>query len=376
MDCLLSLAAAFLGSSAAAPSVSPLPPPARPLAPVASPLAGDVPPLASAADFWSDWAAAHKYKLVPTVDGRMVLLIPAERSRLERSLELVTKSLARVDAILPPPPGRAPPAPPAPDKPLPWGSSDRVLDTDTMVLGLFRKPADFGDALDRIGAAFPYMQAWARSAKEQPGCILERPLFGACVDNVPGMQEWNPDNELVHRAAQLAVIRRFGRQPVWVGLGCGWNVEFDVLKSIYCFPWRDSFVWATEHGGWENDLRRMFKKRESEPLAIAELAAIRRGGFKVEDAARAWGTMRFLVQHYGTELPGALEQFQMRRDALARVPSADGKSWTMAADFELAAEEQGRILADTIAPDVFAQASDWFRQGANWKKPAKAQPPR
>jgi hypothetical protein len=183
------------------------------------------------------------------------------------------------------------------------------------------------------------------------------------------MEEWNPDNELVHRTGQLAMIRRFGRQPVWVGLGVGWNVEFDVLKSIYCFPWRNSFVWATEHGGWENDLRRTFKKRESLPLAIDELASIKRGGFEVKDAALAWGTIRFLVQHYDAQLPSLLMEMQAKRDVLGRVPTGDGKNWAMAADFELPADEQGKALEKLVTPDALKQAADWFRQGPNWKKP-------
>ena len=351
-------------------------------APATATSSGEKPPVpaiasrgATAADFWTGWAATRKYHLVPTKCGRMLLLVPSERLKQERSLDLVHKALARVDEILPP--IAAADGKPAPSNgaattggaPVAWGAADRALETDTMVLILCRKPADFGSALGAIGDAFPYMKAWSETAKQQPGCILERPLFGACVDNVPGMEEWNPDNELVHRAAELAMIRRFGHQPLWIGLGVGWNVEFDVLKSIYCFPWRNSFVWATEHGGWENDLRRTFKKRETQPLAIDELASIKRGGFEVKDAALAWGTIRFFVQHHGAQLPALLMELQAKRDVLGRVPTGDGKNWAMAADYELPAEEQGKLIGQLVAADALRQAGDWFRQGANWKKP-------
>ncbi|MSR48136.1 MAG: hypothetical protein EXS13_13935 [Planctomycetes bacterium] len=344
--------------------------------PAAAPAALDAPTM-TAAEFWTPWAAKHKYKLAPTADGRLLLLIPQERSKLERSQELVQKALARVDAVLPAPVSVTSAAAPvlAEDNPIPWGSADRVLDTDTMVLGLFRKPAEFAAALTALGKAFPYMAAWTTNAKGLPGCILERPLFGACVDNVPGMEEWNPDNELVHRAGQLAMIRRFGRQPVWVGLGVGWNVEFDILKSIYCFPWRNSFVWATEHSGWENDLRRRFKKQEDQPVEMADLAEIERGSFEVKDAALAWGTMRFLMRHYDAQLPSLLFEFQARRDVLGRIPTGSGKDWTMAADFELPADEQQKAFDRRVAPGVLAQAADWFRQGDHWKKPAGTPPP-
>ncbi|MBL8843242.1 MAG: hypothetical protein JNL90_17105 [Planctomycetes bacterium] len=332
-------------------------------------------PDTTAAGFWSDFAASRKYSLKALRNGDLLVLLPQEKSKPERALERIEQALARFDAILPAAPPTSPPTTAqkasAASSEL-WGTSDRPLESGTMVMALFRKPADFAEALTLLGEAFPYMAAWTTSAKGQPGCILERPLFGACVDNVPGMQEWNPDNELVHRVAQLALIRRFGRQPVWVGLGVGWNVEFDVLKNIYCFPWRDSFVWATEHGGWENDLRRAWKKRGSEAVPMAELAAIKRGGFAVEDAALCWGFVRFLVRHHGERLPALLREFDAQRAVLGRVPTGDGKNWTMAADYELSAEEQQKAVVQLVAPDALQQAADWFRLGASWKKPAAA----
>ncbi len=324
----------------------------------------------TAAGFWADWASSHKYQLKQLPGRDLLVLLPKERSKPERSFDLIERALARVDAILPTSGATAASAAKA-DGAL-WGASDRPLDTGTMVVGLFRKPADFAAALTELGEAFPYMAAWTETAKNQPGCILERPLFGACVENVPGMQEWNPDNELVHRAAQLATIRRVGRQPVWVGLGMGWNVEFDVLKNIYCFPWRDSFVWATEHGGWENDLRRIWKKRGGESLPIAELAKVKRGGFAVEEAALCWGFVRFLAQHHGASFPSLLREFDARRAVLGRVPTGDGRNWTMAADFELPEQEQASAIAQLITPDALQQAADWFRLGPNWKKPTVA----
>ena len=329
-------------------------------------------PDTTAAGFWADFAATRKYAIKSLRNGDLLVLLPQEKSKPERALERIEQALARFDAILPAAPSATGAGDAAPSATNLWGATDRPLDSGTMVLALFREPDDFAEALSALGEAFPYMAAWSASAKGQPGCILERPLFGACVDNVPGMEEWNPDNELVHRVAQLALIRRFGRQPVWVGLGVGWNVEFDVLKNIYCFPWRDSFVWATEHGGWENDLRRAWKKRGSEAVPMADLAAIKRGGFAVEDAAICWGFVRFLVRHHGERLPALLREFDAQRAVLGRVPTSDGRNWTMAADYELPAEDQQKAIEQLVAPDALQQAADWFRLGASWKKPAAA----
>lgn len=328
-------------------------------------------PDTTAAGFWADFASSRNYQLKALPGRDLLVLLPKERSKPERSIDLIERALKRVDAMLPADATTATASAPAAAAGL-WGAADRPLDQGTMVVGLFRQPADFAAALAALGAAFPYLKDWTASATGLPGCILERPLFGACVDKVPGMEEWSPDHELVHRAAQLATIRRCGRQPVWVGLGMGWNVEFDVLKSIYCFPWRDSFVRATEHGGWENDLRRTYEKGKPRPVDAADLAAIRRDSFEVGDAALTWGFVRFLARHHGERLLPLLREFNAQRDVLGRVPTGDGRNWTMAADFELPAEEQARLIAETVAPDALQQAADWFRQGSNWKKPSVA----
>ena len=323
--------------------------------------------------FWKEWAAKHDYRFLTTKDERVVLMVAGNRSKPERVLDLVERSLARVDELLPPVPAVdvPPPAdPPAAPAVWTWGTPDHPLDSDAIVVGLFRDPKDYASALETVAAAFPYLATWVKKGKYDPGCILVRPLFAACVDNVPGMEEWNPDNEVVHRTAQAAMWRRFGEQPIWVGLGVGWNVEFDVLKSIYCFPWRNGFVSVKEHGAWEADLRRDFSKREKQPLTMDELAAIRRGSFDSDQAALSWGTIRFLGQHHAAELPKLLVALHQLREKLGRVASEDGKSWTMAAEYELPAAEQKSAIERQVAPTAFEQASDWFRLGKKWK-PAK-----
>ena len=341
-------------------------------------------PTEPARAFWADWAKVHKYKFTTTKDLRILLMVPEERSRAEHTLELVEKSLARTDVLLPLLPKEAAmtttPSPPAwtaekekegPKEPV-WGASDRPLETDTIVFAIFRKPGEYADALDRLAEAHPYLASWVAKGRDDPGCILERPLFGACVDSVAGMEEWNPDNEVVHRVGQLAMIRRCGRQPVWVGLGIGWNVEFDVLQSIYCFPWRNGFVSIGEHGGWEADLRRAFGRREKKPLTIDELAGIKRGNFDATQAGIAWGTIRFLAQNHAAALPKLLAELNHLHETLGKVPTADGKHWTMAADFEVPVAEQQGAIDRTVGAGTLQQVTEWFRLGKKWKKTAKA----
>ena len=249
-----------------------------------------------------------------------------------------------------------------------WGAPDNPLDQDPIVLGLFQNPADYASALTQVGAAFPYLASWIEHGKKDPGCILERPLFGACVDNAPGMQEWNPDNEIVHRAAQLAMRRRFGQQPVWVGLGVGWNVEFDVLKSIYCFPWRNSFVSVHEHSGWEANLRRLFTKREKQPLLIDDLVACRRGSFDFDQTAIAAGTVHFIALAHPEALPKLMMELHLLREKLGRVSTDGGKTWTLAPEFDVPPSEQKAAIERVVASEFFEQAATYFRTG---KKPQR-----
>lgn len=366
-----------------------------PVAATAVPAKSRGPAFVAAENAWKEWATKHDYVIASSKDERVLILLPKERARQEHSLELLEKSLKRFDEILPAPPAIKPeppradgdnpptdePPPPPTDAPDPmtsaqlwvWGGATNPLDSDTIVFGLFRNPDDYADALGKVSAAFPFLAPWAEKAKSDPGCLLLQPLFGGCVDSVPGMQEWNPDNELVHRVAALAMYRRFGHQPFWVLLGVGWNVEWDVLKSIYAFPYRNGFVSVHEHGGWEADLKRKFTGRgKKQPLTIDELASIKRGSFDADDAARAWGTLRFLVSNYPKETPKLLQEFQLLREKLGRKDDPGGtqewSSWKIPADFELAAADQKPLLDRLIAPEALAQASAYFRDGKDWKK--------
>ena len=67
------------------------------------------------------------------------------------------------------------------------------------------------------------------------------------MENPAGMEEWDIENELVHRLAHLLLLRRFGQQPFWLTMGFSWYVEKEMRGAIYCYPYRSGFVWASEH---------------------------------------------------------------------------------------------------------------------------------
>ena len=192
--------------------------------------------------------------------------------------------------------------------------------------------------------------------------------MGAVVENVQGNEEWSADHEIAHRLAQLLLIRRYGRPPNWVALGFGWNVEFDLLKSIWCFPYRAEFVAERQHGGWAAELRNMFRDRGEGPLRIYDVAACRREQFDLDCAALSWGTIRFLIQHYPAALAPFLERLRVQRGQLGKTYTSYA-SWRIEADYEVPQEVQEEALRLAVRDDVFHLIGDWFREGRRWKKP-------
>src|SRR5262249_26784887 len=69
---------------------------------------------------WKEWAAKHNSTFTWWKDERVLVLLPQERSKPERALELMEKSLKRFDEMLPPPaPPPAPPPKPVDDVDMP-----------------------------------------------------------------------------------------------------------------------------------------------------------------------------------------------------------------------------------------------------------------
>jgi hypothetical protein len=78
--------------------------------------------------------------------------------------------------------------------------------------------------------------------------------------------------------------------------------------------------------------------------------------------------VRVLAREHPAELPDLLRELQALHDRLGRKPTPDGKGWTMAADFEVPADEQKSALERIVGPAVLQEASDSFRDGKRRKK--------
>ena len=340
-------------------------------------------PALAAIETWAPWADEHGYRL-DLEDGGRVLLVSPRKGGAWKQMRHVDRAIGAFEAALPAParlvakiPERSAPATPAgqggggplpedPEGPPPGigglgglsGGTEAetksaappppALDAETIVFFVVADEKDYAQLAARLAWDHPYLAGWAKTAKQSTGFTLEQPLAGAYVAGASGQEEWNPDNEIVHRIGELLLIRRFGRQPFWIQQGWAWHLEESLLRGIYCFPYRDEFVFATEHTAWPNELRREFKDRD-EPLTIDDLA-FPRGKYDGERARRAFGAARFLAERRRGKFAGALEQLRV-----ARLERADGG--------EVPPADQERILKDKLGADVLDEMAKAFARG-------------
>ena len=356
---------------------------------------------AAAMGAWGEWVLAHEYRMYLDPQGRVLLVSPKKNGKLKRQLQLVASTSERFDELFPPPP-RAPQSPvagaPAPSSPrddgdeipedpggppgwgtgetgstpqthsFEWGAGTWPVDTETCVLFVAHDEEDYGDILDHLGELQEYLSPWLSTAKRYTGFVLESPLVAAYIQNAAGMEEWDPENEVVNRVTQLLFVRRFSQQPFWLVLGVAWQLELELRKGIYSFPYRDEFVWATEHTGWSSVLRDRFKDRKDTPLRIDELSSWRRGAYDEPSAKLSFGLVDFLVRFYPEKLSGFAEALRLFRDQDNRVELGGG-SWARKPDYVLPDEALERLLKEHFGDHVLTDASEFFRKGKSFRLP-------
>ncbi|MEO6708347.1 MAG: hypothetical protein ABI054_09670 [Planctomycetota bacterium] len=345
---------------------------------------------------WAPWAKTHGYRL-DLDPSRRVLLI-STKSNVDASLGLVTKTIALFDGLFPaslkpvapetsapagpaktaspadgdvipedpetPPPGAPEVLPPEKNEVLEVTrqTSNFVPDSKTAVMLVIKNSADYDSALDQLVAARSYLGPWKSTASSQIGFALEDPLCGAYNENSPGQEEWNPDNELVHRTMALLVLRRFSEQPYWLYTGLCWYGELSIAKSIYCMPYRDSFVGIGEHGGWLAALNSLYSGRAKLPLEMQEFKLVR-GKWDDRLAKTSLGMVDFLCKQNPRALSGLMEELRRYRDLHGRQTDADG-TWTKILDYEVPAEQQKILLERYYGANVLRDAISYWTSGA------------
>jgi len=363
----------------------------------------DLPGAARAAlDAWYEWSRVHAYRMDLDKDARALLITRASNGRVEDQLRLATGVIERFDRELPPPAVRRDakalelvtrepekPKPAFGDEPLPedpedpegghpwslepprpvqqtasepvvttWGSQGQPLDTQTVVLFVVRDQHDFESLLADLAERFPFLAVWAAEAKAQQGFVIGDPLAAAYLEAPDGVEEWNPDNELVNRLARLCLLRRHGDQPNWLVHGYAWHVEMSMMGGIYCFPWRDEFVWETEHRAWPRAVSERYAKARLKP---SEFMSWKRGTY-VDDSARvSWGVMEYLVNRETQKLPELLDELRVFRAEHERIQD-DASSWRRNLDYEIPVSEQHKMFTRVLGDGWLDQATFYLRK--------------
>lgn len=332
---------------------------------------------------WSAWAHEHDYKLELTADQHLLLAYPKQQSSAASDLERIDAAAKIFERLAPAPdpksmPGATLPSPAAtgavPAADLPEGLTAIDFPPCDRATGVLLKARTVDDYEAVVRAAVKLgegLAAWEETALLHRGFVLPEPLCASWISTgAPGMEEWSPEAELVHRVAQLLLMRRYGPQPWWVTVGLAWNVEMEELGGVYCFPYRDGFVGVGEHTGWDKRLASAFKSRKKDALTPHELFGLTRGGFDAAAAELAWGCVGYLA----TQKPGALSlllaDLRTARLVEGRVEAGDG-TWTLARDFELPKEAQMKLLQKRAGADVRTELCAWFAKGLPGRKPAK-----
>ena len=346
---------------------------------------------------WHPWCDAHAYRLDLDRTGRILLVTRSSNDRVGQQLEFVDAVHERFERELPPPPVRldaapelakAPPKEPekGPD-PLPedpeggahpwklkptapserssgapavttWGAQGIPPDSQTVVLLIVRDQDDFVVLLRHLAAQFPYLASWAQEAKANQGFVLGEPCVAAYLEIPEGVDEWNPDNELVHRIARLLVLSRFGELPNWFLLGYAWCQEIAVLKGVYCFPWRDEFVWATEHGGWPAAVKARYAKERPKP---ADFMAFKRGKYVDELAKASYGMTAYLVTKERLKLPALLEELRVFGLQHGRIQEGPN-SWRKDTEYEIPLAEQEMLFEKHLGAAWLQRAAVFVRK--------------
>ncbi len=344
------------------------------------------PEVGEAARSFGAWAERMGYRLELTDAADCILIVRRNQGDVAGEMALIAATLKRVDELLAPrkPQAVAKGGPGAPgagseeagttpyrpqrleDFELPSTRPDVSvprLPHQVPVLLKARNPADYASALDALAEQNPWLAGWAADiGKTAYGLVLPRPLIGAWLVDAPVNEEWDPQNELVNRLAQLCVIDRGGQPPYWMLAGLAWNVEFDVRGTIYCFPYRDEFVGIGEHGGWSAFLENYYGDRERQTPSMREIGALQRGTYVDPAAGHAWGTLRWILREHEDRLGPILSDLdeRLRKDGIE--VREDG-TWKTLKGWEVPQATQLEILKRHLGGDFLERLGKAFREG-------------
>lgn len=314
---------------------------------------------------YSDWITENDYHASVTEDGR-VILVTSSKKVARRRMKLVEKTLDAFDELMSPPDRSASTEV---FSRAAWGVGDHVPDQVPVVLVEVRKAPEYRDLLTGLGEAREDLSSLVHVHGMRPGFSEEQVSAAVWQESPDGYEigtVWRSENELVNRLARLLVFRSYGPQPTWVSLGAAWNIELEVMRDIYCFPYRSGFVGVGEHGGWETELKREFKKRKKDPLSLDEFAGWRRNTWDEHKAQLSFGMIEYLARHEPEVLPRAAEAFRLRYKQGFKTTHPDG-SWETNPAFQVPVEDQLDVLVGFSDAELLQRASEFMTRWSRYR---------
>ncbi len=315
-----------------------------------------------AVEAWGPWAAARGYRLVLDEAARVVLVLSPTYARraqgrkedntVERFVASVARTLAEFDRLVPP--------------------ARLAADPPQAVVVIGVQQEHYRAVVDAIAARDERLREWAAGAGPTlVGFTLSEPLVGVWIEDPTSTEEWNPENELVHRVAAELIAQHAANLPRWLQVGLAWHIEERVMRSVYCFPYRAGFVSIYDHTDWDRPLMQKFKTRAEQPLELDEVASWDpRGGFDEQRAYLAFGIARFLADHETGGVPALLVDLHPQISEKSKVATGEF-TWTTDPDYRLPLSDQLAALEKHGGAGFLTRVTDFFIQGKRYRPGAK-----
>ena len=293
---------------------------------------------------WSPWAEAQGYDAHIEPQGRVVLYLPDDARGAGKELERVERTADAVEELLfGPPKSRADGVPPRP-----------FVDAPAVMIHT-RDEGEYRVLLEHAATLEPSLASWVPYGQTLTGFTLVKPLASGWAAKAAQRVEWKAENEVVHRLTSLLLLRQYGEVPYWLLAGTSWHVELEQCKDIYCFPYRDEFVWATEHTAWPKELKALFRDGRSE--FVSGLCAWKRRTFDAARSKEAFGLARFAAAREGALAKLLADFSELRRTDGVR-HFEDG-TWELILGWEPDIDQSRAILrrhlGDTFEADAIAE---------------------
>jgi hypothetical protein len=233
----------------------------------------------------------------------------------------------------------------APEKGL-WRRDDFPME----VLVVKKEEIYFG-LIDALSETSPRLAPYLQSTKKVTGFNLYPAKITVTYNDVKVQAEARVDHSVAHSLAHLEMHRRFSFTPLWLAEGVACAMEELTFGEIWTNWYRDSFVFATSHGGWRgNATQRVVKK-----IDLEQLWSYPANPYQDDLAHLSYGWAIYMLEAQPQKFQQLCKEIQKRYDEF---PELGGQFKLKP---ETAAQISLEVFGDTLQQDLRAY----------WKKTPK-----